>query len=119
MGHLLLNLRNVPEDEYEEVKALLEEHDLPYYETEPSRWMVSFGGIWLEDAARLEEAEQLLADYQAERAEKARAVHEEALARGEAETPGQRYRHNPLAFIGALIGIGVILYLALVPFLTF
>ncbi|MFO7786308.1 MAG: DUF6164 family protein [Halospina sp.] len=118
MGHLLLNLRNVPEDEYIEVKTLLDEHGIAYYETEPSRWMVSFGGIWLEDASRLEEAEQLLAAYQAERAEQARAAHEDALARGEAETPGQRYRHNPLAFIGALIGIAVILYLALMPFLT-
>lgn len=118
MGHLLLNLRNVPDDEYAEVTALLEEHDLPYYETEPSRWMVSFGGIWLEDLSRVEEAEQLLADYQAERANQARAAHEEAVARGEAETSGQRYRHNPLAFIGALIGIGVILYLALTPFMT-
>ncbi|KAA8983375.1 MULTISPECIES: DUF6164 family protein [Gammaproteobacteria] len=118
MGHLLLNLRNVPEDEYFEVKTLLEEHGIAYYETEPSRWMVSFGAIWLDDPSRLEEAEQLLADYQAERAEQARSDHEEALARGEAETPAQRYRHNPLAFIGALIGIGVILYLALMPFLT-
>ncbi|MEQ6885260.1 DUF6164 family protein [Salicola sp. Rm-C-2C1-2] len=118
MGHLLLNLRNVPEDEYIEVKALLDEHAIPYYETEPSRWMVSFGGIWLADVSRIEEAEQLLADYQAERAEKARVAQDEALARGQIETPGQRYRHNPLAFIGALIGIGAILYLALAPFLT-
>lgn len=118
MGHLLLNLRNVPEDEYIEVKTLLDEHAIPYYETEPSRWMVSFGGIWLGDVSRLEEAEQLLADYQAERAEQARAAQEEALERGEIETPRQRYRHNPLAFIGALIAIGAILYLALMPFLA-
>lgn len=118
MGHLLLNLRNVPEDEYEEVKALLEAHDLPYYETQPSRWMVSFGGIWLDDPARIEEAERLLAEYQSERRRQARAAHEEALARGEAETPGQRYRRNPAAFIGALIGIAVVLYLALIPFLS-
>lgn len=118
MGHLLLNLRNVPDDEYEEVKALLEAHDLAYYETEPSRWMVSFGAIWLEDLSRVEEAERLLAAYQAQRRQKARVAHEQALAQGQAETTGQRYRHNPLAFIGALIGIAGMLYLALTPFLT-
>jgi len=47
MTTLLLNLRRVPDDEADEVRALLERHDIPFYETTPSLWGVSAGGIWL------------------------------------------------------------------------
>jgi hypothetical protein len=33
MAKLLLNLRNVPDDEADDVRALLDEHDIAYYET--------------------------------------------------------------------------------------
>jgi len=46
---------------------LLESHDIAYYETEPSRWMISFGAIWLQDEDREDEALSLLADYQEQR----------------------------------------------------
>ncbi|MFO7288296.1 MAG: DUF6164 family protein, partial [Gammaproteobacteria bacterium] len=47
MAKLLLNLRGVPDDEADEIRALLEEHGIAFYETPPSRWGVSAGGIWL------------------------------------------------------------------------
>lgn len=108
MARLLLNLRNVPEDEHLEVRELLESHDIGYYETEPSRWMISFGAIWLQDEEREEEALSLLADYQEQRQVRERA-------RYESEAPRQ---HNPLRLLASLVAIGVVLYLALMPFLT-
>jgi hypothetical protein len=35
MTKLLLNLRNVPDDEADDVRALLDDHDIAYYETSP------------------------------------------------------------------------------------
>ena len=49
MAKLLLNLRNVPEDEADEVRAWLKENSLAFYETQPSPWGISGGGIWIED----------------------------------------------------------------------
>ncbi len=49
MSKLLMNLRHVPEDEADEVRALLDEHAIAYYETKPSRWGISSGGIWIAD----------------------------------------------------------------------
>lgn len=108
MARLLLNLRNVPEDEHLEVRELLESHGIAYYETEPSRWMISFGAIWLQDEEREEEALSLLADYQAQRQARERA-------RYEAEP---RQQQNPLRFLVGVVAIAVVLYLALMPFLT-
>ena len=108
MARLLLNLRNVPEDEHLEVRELLESHDIAYYETEPSRWMISFGAIWLQDEDREEEALSLLADYQQQRQARERA-------RFDAEPPQAR---NPVRLLASLVAIGVVLYLALMPFLS-
>jgi hypothetical protein len=41
MSKLLLNLKMVLDDEADDVRAMLEEHDIAYYETAPSRWGIS------------------------------------------------------------------------------
>ena len=50
MAKLLLNLRHVPQDEADEVRELLSTNGIDYYETRPSLWGISAGGIWLHDA---------------------------------------------------------------------
>ncbi|MDN5848716.1 MAG: DUF6164 family protein, partial [Nitrococcus sp.] len=61
MSIILLNLRGVPEDEAEEIRDLLTEHGVAFYETLPSRWGISMGAIWLRDEHQREEAKQLIA----------------------------------------------------------
>ncbi|KAF1693423.1 DUF6164 family protein [Pseudoxanthomonas koreensis] len=72
MAKLLFNLRNVPEDEADEVRALLTEHGVDWYETRPGPWGVSHGGLWLRDAEAWPEARRLLDGYQQARREQAR-----------------------------------------------
>jgi hypothetical protein len=79
MAKLLLNLRYVPDDEADEVRALLEAHEIEYYETTPSMWGVSAGGIWVRHDRDTAAAARLMADYQERR---------RARARGEYEEPG-------------------------------
>src|SRR5690606_18742767 len=45
MPNLLLNLRQVPADEASEVRELLSRHAIDFYETTPSQWGISHGGI--------------------------------------------------------------------------
>lgn len=118
MARLLLNLRNVPDDEHLEVRELLDENGIDYYETEPSKWMISFGGVWLADEAQAEQAEALMAEYQEQRREREQQRYRDQLEAGEQETLGQRFRRKPANFLAVLIGIGAILYLALMPFIT-
>lgn len=119
MARLLLNLRHVPDDEADDVRALLERHGFGYFETPPSRWGISLGGIWLREDEDLEAAQAVLARYQAERAAQARAAHEAERREGRAETLLQRIRRDPLRILAVLAGIAVVLYLTLMPFLTF
>lgn len=119
MARLLLNLRHVPDDEADEIRALLERHGHAFFETPPSRWGISMGAIWLRDDDDLAQVQALLARYQAERAQRARAELAEARREGRAETLLQRLRREPLRVFLLLAAAGFVLYLTLAPFLGF
>ncbi|MGB2246630.1 MAG: DUF6164 family protein [Alcanivorax sediminis] len=118
MTTLLLNLRQVPDDEAEEVRALLEEHRIPFYETEPSLWGISFGGIWLSHPDDKDRAKALLERYQQERSRQQRERYAQARREGTATTLAQRLREQPLRALGVLIAVTGLLLVTLVPFLT-
>lgn len=117
MATLLLNLRHVPEDEADEVRALLDAHGVDYYETPPSVWGVSAGGFWLPGEAGLADAQALLARYQAERGERVRAEREAAVREGRAPGTWAGIRARPGQALGAIIGILLMLAVATLPFL--
>ena len=116
MTHLLMNLRDVPDDEADEVRALLDEHGIEWYETRPSFWGVSAGGLWLAGPARLAEAKALLAEYQAARERAARDRREADRAAGRVEAPWAEMRRRPLQVLAALIGIVLLLAVTVLPF---
>lgn len=111
MPKLLLNLRNVPEDEADDVRAMLDKHRIEFYETKPSMWGVSAGGIWLTEAADFAEAKRLMADYQQQRGVRARELHAAAKRAGTAETFGMVLRAEPGRV--ALLALAILFVLAL------
>ncbi|MBW8367991.1 MAG: hypothetical protein K0M70_09050 [Arenimonas sp.] len=119
MAKLLLNLRNVPDDEADDVRDLFVTHAIDVYETKPSMWGVSAGGIWLADAKQLDEAVRLLAQYQVERAARARAEREAAVREGRAPSTWSNLRDNPRQAVVALVGIALMLAIVTLPFLLF
>lgn len=112
MSKLLLNLRYVLDDEIDDVRAMLDEHRIAFYETQPSRWGISHGGIWLSDDDDLPRAKKLMAEYQAGRQARARAEHETAKREGTAETFMDVLREQPLRVL--LIALAVLMLLGLV-----
>lgn len=116
MTRLLMNLRGVPEDEAAEVRELLDEHAVDYYETPPNRWGISMGGIWLRDEADHERVRRLLDDYQARRFEAARAAEDERRRDGTEVTFTQMIRRNPVRVLAYVMIIGVLLYFSIRPF---
>jgi hypothetical protein len=103
MALLLINLRHVPDDEANEMRAVLEQHGIDFYETPPNRWGISAGGIWLRDDDQLDEARRLIAEYQ-----------EQRRTRAHAEPPPPRH---PVQILVYLAIVAAILYFSIVPFL--
>jgi hypothetical protein len=114
MSKLLLNLRDVPDDEADDVRRFLDSSGIGYYETRPNLWGIS-GGIWIRDDADVAEAKRLMADYQRERAARARAEHAEAQRNGTAETFADVLRTQPLRVALTTIAIALVLGLMAVP----
>jgi len=118
MSKLLLNLRMVLEDEADDVRALLDAHRIEYYETRPSRWGISYGGIWVTHDQDVAQAKALMADYQARRQTRAREERATALRDGTAETFSSTLRREPARVLLTLLAILALLGLvALVPLL--
>lgn len=118
MSRMLLNLRHVPDDEADEIRALLREHDIGFYETQAGRWRISVAGIWVEDADHAR-ARGYFDAYQRERGQRIRAEQAEARARGELPTALDNLRQNPLGVLLAVAAIVGILALMLWPWWRF
>lgn len=111
-----MNLRQVPDDEADEVRELLKQHELPYFETPPSRFGISAGAIWLGDDGRREQAQSLLQQYQQQRRERAREALESARRDGSAATFWSLLRREPLRVVSALIVIAALVALCALPY---
>jgi len=119
MAAKLFKLRNVPEDETEEIRQLLQKHAIAFYETEAGKWGISMPAIWLHDEARLDEAQGLIAAYQQHRAQRSRAEYRQLKREGRQQTVAGKISRNPLQFILLLIMALFILYVSLAPFMHF
>lgn len=118
MPHHLMNLRHVPDDEADDIRELFEAHEVPYYETPPSRWGISMGGFWVHDPDEAARAKALLADYQCERLQRQRSAFERDKQEGRIPGFWQRLRHRPLTVMAACVGIAAILAITLAPYLS-
>lgn len=115
----LFSLRNVPDDEAQALRELLEEHQLDYYESEPGNWGVSAGAFWLKTDERLEEAKRIIDEYQQSRARLAREEYEELKRAGKQRTLWHNVREKPLQLLLYIAAVLFILYVSLKPFLHF
>ena len=112
MSRLLLNLRHVPDDEADDVRALLDARGIAFFETTPSPWGISAGGIWVTDDADFADAKRALDDYERQRSDRVRAEYAAARRAGNAESFIDVLRAEPLRV--ALVMLGILLALGLV-----
>ena len=113
----LLNLRHVPDDEADEIRALLDAQRIAYYETAPNRWGISAGAIWIRDERDAQVAKSALSRYQEQRRERVRAEHAAARLDGSAPTWWSTLRAEPMRVIAILIAIACVIALAFWPLL--
>ena len=119
MSKQIFRLRNVPDDEAEEIRLLLREHEIEFYETPGGNWGISMPALWLNDKNehRAEEAKALIERYQEERAVRIRREYEELKQQGKHRRLSDAFRERPLEFIFYLLIVALILYLSTKPFL--
>jgi hypothetical protein len=117
MSKLLLNLRDVPDDEADDVRAMLDAKRIAFYETPPNPWGISAGGIWVTEDADFAEAKRALDDYEQQRSVRVRAEYAAARRAGTAETFIGILRAEPMRVVMTLLGILLALGLVALPVL--
>ncbi len=119
MSKQIFRLRNVPDDEAEEIRLLLREHGIEFYETPGGNWGISMPALWLNDdnEHQAEEASALIEQYQEERAGRMRREYEELRQQGKHRRLRDAFRERPLEFIFYLLIAAVIIYFSTKPFL--
>ena len=115
MSKLLLNLRNVPDDEADDVRAMLDNGQISFYETSPSMWGITSGGIWVTEDADFSNAKSAMADYQQQRGARARDEYAAAKRAGTAETFGSVVRAQPARVALLVLAILFVLGLMALP----
>jgi hypothetical protein len=118
MAVQLFPLRGVPDDEAQDVRALLTENAIEFYETSAGNWGVSMPALWLRDDSQLQQAKTLINDYQIERTEQQREIYEQLKLEGKHRTFWAMLWEEPLKVITYIGIVLVILYFSTKPFLS-
>jgi hypothetical protein len=118
MSVLLFRLRNVPDDEADDVRKLLHDNQIEFYETSAGSWGTSTAAIWLKHREELDKARELIDHYQQQRSIDQRNAYEELKKDRKHKTLIDSFRENPLRFIAYLVFIIVILYFSIKPFIS-
>lgn len=119
MAILLFSLRHVPDDEAADIREVLEENQIDFYETNAGNWGISMPAIWLRDKQQLEQARLLIDDYEQERQIVIREVYARMRESGEAPTFFKNLWHYPMQTILFLAAIVLVLYLSIKMVLEF
>jgi hypothetical protein len=119
MAKLIFKLKSVSQDEADDIKNLLSENHIDFYESPPGNWEISLHGLWLNEDAQYHKAKQLIDEYQLERSQRIKLEMQQKIDSGEVETFFQRILNRPIQFIFLMAFILFILYLTLMPFLQF
>ena len=112
----VFDLRGVPDDEADEVRTLLTNNKIDFYETSAGNWGISVPAIWLHDDVHLEKAKQLITQYQQQRFSKARGEYTQQNREGRNRTILDVVKEDPVRFTLYLAIALFILVLSIKPF---
>ncbi|MDD9896727.1 MAG: DUF6164 family protein [Gammaproteobacteria bacterium] len=119
MSKLLFKMRYVPEDEAQEVRDLLDENGIEYFETHAGNWGISVPAIWAKRNDQFTQARELIDEYQKQRIERVREEFEISRQRGETKTMWHSFLEEPLRFMVYMGLVIAVLYFSLQFFLSF
>ena len=116
MSRLIFKLNSVPEDEADEIRQLLENAEIPFYETDSGRWGLGFAAIWLKDKDLFESSKQIINDYQKERYQRVNDEHRAQEEAGEKISRIEFFKNAPIKFSLLIVFAVLLAYFTVAPF---
>lgn len=118
MAALIFKLRYVPDDEAHEIRELLSDNDIDFYETSAGVFGISMPGLWLKNEKQLQKARQLIDEYQQLRQDRAREDYELRKRQGTARTFMDMFKEAPVRYISFILVIILICYFMIFLFFS-
>lgn len=119
MAKILFKLRNVPDDEAQDVRKILESNNIEYFETSAGNWGVSLPALWISDTEHFDRARSLIDEYELDRSMTIKKEYEFSRKKGGTRTMWDSFVENPLRFSLYIALIGVVVLLSLQIFFIF
>ena len=119
MAKLLFRMRDVPDDEAEEVRELLTQNEIPFFETFAGNWGISMPGLWLVNEQQFDKARALLDEYQEIRSTRVKSQYLKQREQGEIRTFWESFRAEPVRLSLYLGLAALVLFLSLRFFVSF
>lgn len=116
MAVKLISLRNMMEDEIEDIRGLLDEAGFDYYETPAGLMGLGAATVWLKQKDDLEPAKSLLEKYNQERQLRVREEYEQLKKEGKQRTIKDEIKENPFRFFTYIAFAVFLIYITLSPF---
>ncbi|MGJ8648139.1 MAG: DUF6164 family protein [Marinomonas colpomeniae] len=113
MATLVFRLKYVPDEEADDIRQLLTDHDIAFYETTAGRWQISMAGIWVKDKTEADKAFALIKVDQTERAKDMIAPSIGQWLIGYI----QHARQNPVEALFTLFAVIFVIGLTVAPFM--
>lgn len=113
MAVLIFKLNYVPDDEAQDIRELLSENHIDFYETSAGILGFSMPGLWLKNEDQEEKARQLIDAYQQLRRNRVREAYQ-----SRQRTVMDMFKESPVRYIGIILAIALIGYFMITAFLT-
>jgi hypothetical protein len=113
MAKILFRLNGVSDEEANDVRELLANHAIDFYETSAGNWGVSIAAIWLKNDDQFSQARVLLDAYQKERVIRMREEYAQLKREGKNKTFLQAVSQKPVSFAVHLALAMLVIYLSI------
>lgn len=116
MAQLVFNLKNVPADEANDIRELLELNQIEFYETSAGRWNISVAAIWINNDDDFVKSRQLINQYQYNLAIRRQQEKSDPESRVHIPDWKEHLLNNPVVFLMYISAIAIVLALSILPF---
>lgn len=108
-------MRDVPVEEADEVRQLLDSQNIDYFETLAGNWGISMPALWVKDSAQFLKARSLIDEYQKQRLSTNKLnIGREA----DVKTLFESFKDRPIQFIAYWFLIAIVLFISIYYFFS-
>jgi len=117
MAELIFNLKDVPEEEANDIRDLLDTNQIEFYETSAGRWKISVAAIWVTHNEDYIKSRQLINEYQHNLIARRQAERADPENRANIPDWKEHLRNNPIVVLLYIVAIAVVIALSILPFI--